>query len=79
MELVTIFRTFSAAEAQVVRSRLEAAGFLAHVDHELAALSVEGYSLAAGGIKVRVPEADAKEAEALLQAEADQSGPDAPP
>ena len=66
MELVTVFRTFSVAEAQVVRGRLEAAGFLVHVDHELAALSIEGYSLATGGIKVRVPEAEAKEAAELL-------------
>ena len=71
MELVTVLRTFSAAEAQVVRSRLEAAGFLAHVDHELAALSIDGYALAAGGIKVRVPESQAAEASALLKAEAE--------
>ena len=71
MELVTVLRTFSSAEAQVVRSRLEAAGFLAHVDHELAALSIDGYALAAGGIKVRVPESQAAEATALLAAESE--------
>ena len=73
MELVTVLRTFSPAEAQVVRSRLEAAGFLAHVDHELAALSIDGYALAAGGIKVRVPESQAAEAMALLAAESEDS------
>lgn len=58
MELVTVFTAFNSAEAQLVRSRLEAAGLFAVVTDELSALSMEGYALAAGGIKVQVPDVD---------------------
>ena len=68
MELVTIFKAFNPAEAQLVRSRLEAAGFDAVVAHELSALSLDGYSMAVGGIRVQVPEDQAAEAKALLAA-----------
>ena len=69
MQLLTIFQTFSPAEAQLIRSRLEAADFQAFVTHELAALSMDGYAMAAGGVLVQVPEAEAEEARALLDAE----------
>lgn len=68
MKLVTVYRSFHPAEAQVVRSRLEAAGFFAQATHELSAISIEGYSMAAGGIEVQVPEDVAEEALALLRA-----------
>ena len=38
MKLVTVFRSFSPAEAQLIRSRLDAAKFHAVVMHELSAL-----------------------------------------
>lgn len=66
MEPITVFRSFSAAEAQLVRSRLEAAGFSAHVTHELASLSIEGYSMSTGGILVQVPSDQADEAKELI-------------
>ena len=66
MELVTVFRTFSPGEAQLIRSRLEAAGFMAQVTHELSALSLDGYSMAAGGVRVQVPAEQAEEARALI-------------
>ncbi len=66
MELVTVFRTFSSAEAQVIRSRLEAADIPAQVMHETSALSIDGYSMAAGGILVQVPDTHAEEARALI-------------
>ena len=68
MQLVTVFTAFSPAEAQLVRSRLDAAGFHAVVMHELSALSIDGYSMAAGGIRVRVPEPEAADARELLAA-----------
>ena len=68
MEMVTLHRALNPADAQLVRSRLEAAGFLAVVTHELSALSMDGYALAAGGILVQVPEDQAEEARALLKA-----------
>jgi hypothetical protein len=68
MSLVTVFTSFSPAEAQLIRSRLEAAQFHAIVTHELSALSIDGYSMAAGGIRVQVPEEEAADASELLAA-----------
>ncbi|HWC58219.1 MAG TPA: DUF2007 domain-containing protein [Verrucomicrobiae bacterium] len=68
MNLVTIFKAFSPAEAQLTRARLEAAGFHAVVIGELAALSMEGYSSATGGIRVQVLEDEAVEAREFLDA-----------
>jgi hypothetical protein len=68
MEMVTIFTAFNPAEAQLVRSRLDAAQFHAVVKNELSALSLDGYALAAGGILVQVPEDQAADARDLLNA-----------
>jgi hypothetical protein len=68
MALVTVFRAFNPADAQLVRSRLEAAQFHAVVTNELSALSMDGYALAAGGILVQVPEQEAADARELLTA-----------
>lgn len=72
MQLVTISTAFNPADAQLTRARLETAGFHAVVTSELAALSLEGYALAAGGIRVQVPENEAVEAREFLES------PDAP-
>ena len=66
MKLVTVYRAFNSADAQLLRSRLDAAGFHPVVQHELASLSIEGYSMAAGGILVQVPETEVDEARALI-------------
>jgi Putative prokaryotic signal transducing protein len=66
MQLVTVFRSFSPAEAQLIRSRLDAADIPAEVVNELAALSMDGYSMAGGGIRVQVPDEYAAEARALI-------------
>ncbi len=68
MALVTVFRAFNPADAQLIRSRLDAANFHAVVTHELSALSLDGYALAAGGILVQVPESEAADAKELLSA-----------
>ncbi len=70
MGLVTVSRAFNPAAAQLTRSRLEAAGFHAVVTHELSALSLDGYALAAGGILVQVPESEAANAQEFLAADA---------
>ena len=67
MQLVTVFTAFNSAEAQLIRSRLDAAGLHAFVKDELSALSMDGYALAAGGIKVQVPEVDAELALELIR------------
>ena len=71
MTFATVFTAFNPAEAQLVRSRLEAAEFHPFVVGETAALSMEGYSLAAGGIRVQVPEAEAADAREFLAAPAE--------
>ena len=66
MDLVTISRSLNPADAQLIRARLEAAGFHAVVANELAALCFEGYALGTGGIRVQVPDTEAEEATAFL-------------
>ena len=66
--LVTVYRALNPADAQLIRSRLDAAGIAAEVAHELSSLSMEGYALAAGGIRVQVRAEDAAEARALIEA-----------
>ncbi|HVR37351.1 MAG TPA: DUF2007 domain-containing protein [Methylomirabilota bacterium] len=66
MSFTVVFKTFSSAEAQIVRSRLDAAGFDATVINEIASLSMEGYSMAAGGIGVQVPASQAEDARRLI-------------
>ena len=68
MAWVTVHLTFSSGDAQLVRSRLEAAGMLVNVVGELAALSMDGYAMATGGIQVQVPAELAEEARAILTA-----------
>lgn len=66
MQPITVYRSFSAADAQLIRSRLEASGFSALVTHELASLSMEGYSMSTGGILVQVSDDQADEAKELI-------------
>jgi hypothetical protein len=61
-----VFTAFSPADAELVRSRLDAAEFHPVITHGLAALSLEGYSVAAGGILVQVPDAEAGEVRQFL-------------
>ena len=64
MTNVTIHTSFNLADAQLLRSRLEAAGFHAFLADEASALWTEGYVMAIGGIRIQVPDtevADAKE------------------
>jgi hypothetical protein len=67
MELVTVSRAFNPADAQLTRSRLEAAGFHATVMNELSALSMDGYGMAVGGILVQVPDVEAADAKEFLE------------
>jgi hypothetical protein len=66
MGMGTVYRALNPADAHLVRSRLESAGFHPVVTNELSALSMDGYALAAGGILVQVPETEASEAEEFL-------------
>ena len=68
MELVTVFRSYNLTDADLVKSRLEAAGFMAQLVHDLAALGTEGYSMTTGGVKVQVPADQAQDARTLIEA-----------
>jgi hypothetical protein len=68
MSLVTVFKALNPMDAQLVRSRLEAADLHPTVSHELSALSLEGYALSAGGILVQVPESEADDARQIIAA-----------
>jgi len=69
MEFVTVHSAFNPAAAELVRSRLEANGFIVHVKNETAALSLDGYAMAAGGILVQVPADQADDARALIESQ----------
>lgn len=68
MDFVTVMTAFNPADAQLARSRLEAAGFHPFVRNEDAALSMDGYGITVGGIFVQVPEAEAADAREFLDA-----------
>jgi hypothetical protein len=70
MEPVVVFRTFDLAEAQLVRSRLEAAGIDAEVTHENSAANLD---LPGGGVRVVVPPEQVDDARGLIE-----SGENAP-
>jgi hypothetical protein len=67
MKLVTVYRAFSSADAQLIRSLLEAAEIPALVTDELASMSIEGYSMSTGGIRVQVPEEHVADARELIE------------
>jgi hypothetical protein len=67
MDFATIFTTFSPAEAQLVRSRLEAASFNPFLANENASSWLGGFSTATM-IRVQVPEAEATDAKEFLNA-----------
>ncbi len=74
MDRVTVFTAFNPVQAQIICTRLQTAGLDATVEGEAAALSMEGYSLATGGIRVQVPSPQEAEARRLIEAdEEDQS------
>ena len=57
----------TSTEAQLVRSRLEAAGFHPFVANENCRLGMAGYSPLASGIRVQVPETEAADAKEFLR------------
>ena len=66
---MTVFTAFNPVQAQIVSTRLQTAGLDATVEGEAAALSMEGYSLATGGIRVQVPSTQEDEARRLIESD----------
>ena len=71
MELITVSNLFNAADAHLVRSRLEAAGFHPFLRNEIAGTLFEGYIMGAGGIQVQVPEDEAVAVKEFLESKAE--------
>ena len=67
MEFVTVYRTFNIVEAQVVRARLETAELHPTVANDISSVSIDGYTLATGGVLVQVPEGEAVSARELIE------------
>ncbi len=67
MEPVSVFKANNATEAQVVCSRLRAAGIPAIVQNELSAMIGGGLSLEPDGLRIEVPGSQADAARELLE------------
>lgn len=69
MNWVCVHLALNPGDADLVRSRLESAGFSVDVSGELPALSIAGGANAVGGIKISVPKEAAGDARELLAAD----------
>jgi hypothetical protein len=67
MDFVTIHKAVSAADAEVVRSRLEAANFHPFMPDDLSAFGSDPLALGAGGIRIQVPTEEAADAKEFLE------------
>jgi hypothetical protein len=68
MDFITVSKTIDPEQAELIRSRLEANGFLVNLKNEDAAFSL-GQSLVLGGVEVQVLENQVESARALLQSQ----------
>lgn len=66
MQLVTVHTAFTSADADLVYSRLAAADFHPVLVDGIAGTVIDGYILAAGGIRVQVPDDEAADATEFL-------------
>ena len=66
MNLVTIYRAFNLTEAQLIRSRLEAADFHPFLADEFSSQEMGGFSMSRQGVRVQVPEDEAADAKELI-------------
>jgi hypothetical protein len=64
MDLVTVYRTYNPAEAQLIRSRLDAAGLAAEVINENAA---QDLGIGVMNVMVQVPDSEAEEAREIIK------------
>lgn len=67
MSPVTIFKGWNLNEAELIRSRLEAAGFHTIVVNEYAANMFGGSTNALSPVSVQVPESEAADAKEFLE------------
>jgi hypothetical protein len=74
MQLITVFRTFDSTDADLVSSRLAAAGFNPTILHGSAAANIVGLTLGESGIEVQVPEDESEDAREFLAAPGEEPG-----
>ena len=67
MDFITVYKAADAAEADVIRSRLEAADFHPFMPDEFTASGGGSMAVGIGEIRVQVPEAEAAEATEFLK------------
>ena len=66
-ELVEIYRAFNIADADLRKAVLEGSGVEVMIKDDLAAMNIDGWSLAAGGVKLLVRAEDVARAREVLQ------------
>jgi len=74
MDFVTVFKSFNAAEANLVAAQLESAGFEPTVINELSTLTL-GSPITSGAIRVQVPEAQSADARELIDSTINSESP----
>lgn len=60
----------------MISARLDAAGFHPIVTDEIASMSMDGYSMATGGIRIKVPQAEKDAARSLVESLLKENSPD---
>ncbi len=67
-KLITIAKLTNPAEAQIIRSRLEAEGIFCHIpDENVRGMMNPIYAIARGLVRIQVKESDAKRAKEILE------------
>ncbi len=66
-ELVTVATTFDIVEAEMLRNQLEAEGFEVYLADDNIVGAMNLLASAVGGIKIKVPEAEAAEAAKFVE------------
>jgi hypothetical protein len=67
MDFITVYKAMSAADAEVVRSRLEAADFHPFMPDDSSAFGSDPLALGSGGVRIQVPAAEADDAVEFLK------------
>ena len=67
VELIEIYRAFNLADADLRKAVLEAAGIDVMIKDDLATMSMEGQSIATGGVKLLVRAEDVLTAREILE------------
>jgi len=70
-DLVTVYKAFTSIDAQMIRARLEVAGFHPFVADEISSSVMKCGAVGVGGIRVQVPESEFAEARTFIDTPAE--------